>query len=225
VSASSIACRYGRHHAFFGTIAQQDCSLHWRWANSQLRFPSSRTPIASSDGVSCCSSSTCLFRKARCRQQVIIATGRKLGLLPYRGWVSGEVYQPLHQHPNDRGRVRLRTKWFQERTGRTPNRRCSVSMAWPRSHSQVEPQVVRQMAAPAQTRTPITHRGSESLLESANESMAIRPLGRKRRTLFNDKTKEPTGLRAAFSCAAQPVRDGKRDTFAPDQSFAERFGA
>jgi len=50
------------------------------------------------------------------------------------------------------------------------------------------------------------------------------PLGRKRRTLFNDKTKERTGLRAAFSCAAQPVRDGKRDTFAPDLSFAERLG-
>lgn len=61
---------------------------------------------------------------------------------------------------------RLKTKWFQERTDRnlkptllSVNGLAQVPLAG------VEPQVVRQMAAPAQTRTPITHRGSESLLQ------------------------------------------------------------
>src|SRR3954465_11860469 len=44
---------------------------------------------------------------------------------------------------------------------------------WPRFHSAtVEPQGPHQIAAPAETRTPNLHRANESLLESANGSMA-----------------------------------------------------
>jgi hypothetical protein len=46
-------------------------------------------------------------------------------------------------------------------------------MAWPRFSSiRVEPQGANQMAAPAEPRTPNLHRANESLLESANGSMA-----------------------------------------------------
>jgi hypothetical protein len=46
-------------------------------------------------------------------------------------------------------------------------------MAWPRFHSpRAEPQGAKQIAAPAETRTPNMHRANESLLESANGSMA-----------------------------------------------------
>ena len=66
-------------------------------------------------------------------------------------------------------------------------------MAWPRFSSiRAESQGANQMAAPAEPRTPNLHRANESLLESANGSMATVPLGGKRKTLSNEKTKEPT---------------------------------
>ena len=46
-------------------------------------------------------------------------------------------------------------------------------IAWPRFHSaRAEPQGAKQIAAPAEPRTPNVHRANESLLESANGSMA-----------------------------------------------------
>jgi hypothetical protein len=45
-------------------------------------------------------------------------------------------------------------------------------IAWPTFHSEVKQQVANQMAAPAETRTPNMHRANESLLESADGSMA-----------------------------------------------------
>ena len=45
-------------------------------------------------------------------------------------------------------------------------------IAWPTFHRSVKRQGAKQMAAPAETRTPNLHRANESLLESANGSMA-----------------------------------------------------
>ena len=65
-------------------------------------------------------------------------------------------------------------------------------IAWPRFHSQrAEPQGAKQMAAPAEPRTPNLHRANESLLESANGSMATvatRPM----QTFLMDNKNEST---------------------------------
>ena len=70
-------------------------------------------------------------------------------------------------------------------------------MAWPRYYSErAEPQGDKQIAAPAETRTPNRHRANESLLESADGSMATVATRRKNnnvpRTARIDLT--PTGL-------------------------------
>jgi len=51
-------------------------------------------------------------------------------------------------------------------------------MAWPKFHSErAEPKGANQMAAPAETRTPNMHPANQSLLESADGSMATVALG------------------------------------------------
>ena len=45
-------------------------------------------------------------------------------------------------------------------------------MAWVTFHASAKREVAKQMAAPAETRTPNMHRANESLLESADGSMA-----------------------------------------------------
>jgi hypothetical protein len=48
----------------------------------------------------------------------------------------------------------------------------TASNARPTFHAKVKREVVNQVAAPAEPRTPNLHRANESLLESANGSMA-----------------------------------------------------
>ena len=50
----------------------------------------------------------------------------------------------------------------------------TASKAWATFHSEVERQVAKQMAAPAEPRTPNLHRAKPSLLESADGSMATK---------------------------------------------------
>jgi len=75
----------------------------------------------------------------------------------------------------------------------------TASMAWPRfASATAEPQGAKQIAAPAETRTPNVHRANESLPESADRSMATGRLGRKKKTLFNEARRKtyltPIGL-------------------------------
>ena len=71
-------------------------------------------------------------------------------------------------------------------------------MAWPRStRKRAEPQGANQIAAPAETRTPNLHRAKESLLESADGSMAT-VATRREKNLVSEKERRmhltPTGL-------------------------------
>jgi hypothetical protein len=72
-------------------------------------------------------------------------------------------------------------------------------IAWPRFHSRrAEPQGAKQMAAPAEPRTPNLHRANESLPESANGSMATVATRREEKNLVQRKNNRtpltPTGL-------------------------------
>ena len=66
-------------------------------------------------------------------------------------------------------------------------------IAWPTSVGKMEREVDNQVAAPAEMRTPNLHRAkTKSLTKSADGRVATVPLGGKRKTLSNEKTKEPT---------------------------------
>jgi hypothetical protein len=72
-------------------------------------------------------------------------------------------------------------------------------IAWPGFHSaRAEPQGAKQIAAPAEPRTPNLHRANQSLLESANGSMATVATRREEKNLVQRKNKRtdltPTGL-------------------------------
>ena len=71
-------------------------------------------------------------------------------------------------------------------------------IAWPRFHSKrAEPQGAKQMAAPAETRTPTCTERNQSLLESADGSMATAAT-RQEKNLVQSKNSgtylTPTGL-------------------------------
>jgi hypothetical protein len=70
-------------------------------------------------------------------------------------------------------------------------------IAWAAFHSGVKRKVAKQMAAPAETRTPNMHRANESLLESADGSMAT-VATRQEKTFASEKEHgirlTPTGL-------------------------------
>ena len=98
------------------------------------------------------------------------------------------------RQPNDLGRSRLKTKPFPEEKKTKAQSRVPVTalIAWPRFHSpRAEPQGAKQMAAPAETRTPNMHRANQSLLESANGSIAT-ATRQEEKNLSKEKTKEPT---------------------------------
>ena len=66
-------------------------------------------------------------------------------------------------------------------------------IAWPRFHSaRAEPQGAKQIAAPAETRTPNVHRAKPIALKSANGSMATVATRREKKTLFNEARQEST---------------------------------
>ena len=66
-------------------------------------------------------------------------------------------------------------------------------IAWPGFHSlRAEPQGDKQMAAPAEPRTPNLHRAKRSLFESADGSMATVATRREKNPLSQKKNKEPT---------------------------------
>ena len=69
------------------------------------------------------------------KKRAIIATARKLAVLLHHLWVSGEVYEPLHnsQHEDD-GSVDI-TKTFHEEKSQKPRCRVPVTalIAWPTS--------------------------------------------------------------------------------------------
>ncbi len=97
------------------------------------------------------------------KKRAIVATARKLAVLLHHLWVSGEVYQPLHNNQSHRCRQRLaekKVKSFQKRKEKIQSRvPVTALIAWPGFHSErAEPQGDNQMAAPAVTRTPNMHR-------------------------------------------------------------------
>jgi hypothetical protein len=68
----------------------------------------------------------------------------------------------------------------------------------------VEPQGAKQMAAPAEPRTPNLHRANNSLLESANGSMATVAPRQENNDVSQTKNKialTPTGLLMEGDCA------------------------
>jgi hypothetical protein len=70
-------------------------------------------------------------------------------------------------------------------------------IAWPRFHSErAEPQGAKQMAAPAELRTPHMHRATRSLLESADGSMATVATRRQKKHVHEKPRIDltPTGL-------------------------------
>jgi hypothetical protein len=71
-------------------------------------------------------------------------------------------------------------------------------IAWPRFHSpRAEPQGDKQMAAPAEPRTPNLHRAKQSLLESADGSMATVATRREENDVSRSPNRinlTPTGL-------------------------------
>jgi hypothetical protein len=106
------------------------------------------------------------------------------------------------QQPNDRGGSRIKqngktkSKSFQGEKNQKAQSRVSVTalMAWPRfNSSRAEPQGAKQMAAPAETRTPNMHRAKR---------IAPRECGWKhgdsghsageQKTLFNEANEEST---------------------------------
>jgi hypothetical protein len=68
----------------------------------------------------------------------------------------------------------------------------TASIAWPSFHPKMETEVENQVAAPAETRTPNMHRANESLLESADGSMATAATRRENKTLFNEASENST---------------------------------
>jgi hypothetical protein len=70
-------------------------------------------------------------------------------------------------------------------------------IAWPRFHSaRAEPQGAKQMAAPAEPRTPNLHRANRSLLESADGSMATVATRREKTAVSRNQNRidlTPTG--------------------------------
>ena len=99
------------------------------------------------------------------KKRAIVATARKLAVLLHHLWVSGEVYEPLHNSSRTTWRrPREQSKQNQNRSRKGKDKSQSrvpvtALMAWPRFHSErAEPQGDNQMAAPAETRTPNMHR-------------------------------------------------------------------
>jgi hypothetical protein len=128
------------------------------------------------------------------KKRAIVATARKLAVLLHHLWVSGEVYEPLH---NSRGATLAAAAQEQNRRKSKTKAQSRVPvtalMAWPGFHSpRAEPQGDNQMAAPAVTRTPNMHRAK------TNRSLRVRmeawrqcPLGRER-NMFHKATTEST---------------------------------
>jgi transposase len=107
------------------------------------------------------------------------------------------------QQPHNRGGSRVKTKpksksFPEEKKTKAQSRvPVTASMAWPTFHSYVKRQGAKQMVAPAETRTPKMHRANESLLESADGSMATVATRREKNICLRKSTKNhltPTGL-------------------------------
>jgi hypothetical protein len=90
----------------------------------------------------------------------------------------------LRQPPKRQNRNRSRKRKDKSQS-RVP---VTALIAGPTFHSEVKQQVANQMAAPAETRTPNMHRANESLLESADGSMATAATRREIKTC-STKTK------------------------------------
>jgi len=89
------------------------------------------------------------------KKRDIVATSRKLAVLLHHLWVSGEVYEPLHNSSRTAVAVaaqKTKTKSFQEEKDRSPKPSSGDCVNRPR--------------------TPNMHRANESLLESEDGSMA-----------------------------------------------------
>jgi transposase len=71
------------------------------------------------------------------KKRAIVATARKLAVLLHHLWVSGEVYEPLHNSSGVQWGPRRKTKTFQGRKKQKPKRRVPVTalIAWPNFHS------------------------------------------------------------------------------------------
>ena len=130
------------------------------------------------------------------KKRAIVATARKLAVLLHHLWVSGEVYEPLHNSGNDSCGSCVKkqnTKQSQNRSRKRKGKgqsRVSVTalIAWPRFHSaRAEPQGAKQMAAPAETRTPNVHRAKTNRSSRVRmEAWRQRPLGGKKTLLTKD---------------------------------------
>jgi hypothetical protein len=69
----------------------------------------------------------------------------------------------------------------------------TASMAWPNFHREMEPEVDKQVAAPAATRTPNLHRAKQkSLIESADGRVATGLVGARRKNASKTKNREAT---------------------------------
>jgi hypothetical protein len=87
------------------------------------------------------------------KKRAVIATARKLAVLLHRLWVSGEVYA-----------AGSRVVEINRKEKQKPKRRVPVTalIARPSFHLRDGTEVDKQMAAPAETRTPNLHRANQS---------------------------------------------------------------
>jgi hypothetical protein len=111
----------------------------------------------------------------------------------------GGIPTVVQRHPNHRGRSRIKTNGKtkikivpgREKTKAQSRVPVTALIAWPAFHSSVKREGAKQIAAPAEPRTPNMHRANQSLLESADGSMAT-VATRREKTFLCDK--QPNSL-------------------------------
>ena len=136
------------------------------------------------------------------KKRAIVATARKLAVLLHHLWVSGEAYEPLHNSSQRQWRQPRRATDKNKSQNRSRKRKdkaqsrvpVTALMAWPRFDSaRAEPQGAKQMAAPAETRTPNMHRAKRIAPRECGwkHGDSGHSAGRKR-NLFNEARSEST---------------------------------